>query len=82
MKKAKLILACIFVMGTIGASLAYKANRVGSDFYVESTNGVGLQCTVFTNLPYVTAAFGVLTIRASLSFYTGSCTVLSVQRSL
>ncbi|NLR62299.1 hypothetical protein HGH93_29680 [Chitinophaga polysaccharea] len=82
MKKAKISLAIILVLGTIGASLAYKANRVGALFYTETISGSSRMCTVATILPYITDEFGNNTIWASLGFYTGRCTVLVVSRDM
>ncbi|NLR81420.1 hypothetical protein [Chitinophaga eiseniae] len=82
MKRAKIALTLIILMGITGGALAYKASRVGSYFFTEKVVIIGGQgttvCTVATMLPYTTTPLGPLTIRASTQSTYGPCTVLEV----
>lgn len=79
MKQAKFALTAVAVLAVIGGALAFKANRQGSNLFIQEQGKN--QCTFLTSTPYVTTPVGV-TIRASIASTTAPCPVLTVKADL
>lgn len=83
MKKAKIILTVLTILGIVGGALAYKATRMLKIFYIDTTTttaggGIISVCTVQTLYPYTLNPGGVRTIKASTASINMTCPVISV----
>ncbi len=77
MKKAKIILTIIATAAISSASLAFKANRVGNLFYINSINN---QCVSATMLHYIADTIGgTSTTLASTQSVNIACPIITVR---
>lgn len=84
MKKAKIMLMAIAVVGVVGGALAFKANRTGSTVFYSYTTTLregkvyGICTSPATTLPLTTVGSNLVqtTLSTTTAFNVATCTAL------